>query len=539
MIELYDYQDDDLLNIARSFAAGTWRHLHQLATGGGKTVEFSAITGRWVKKQNTSVLICVHRVELLNQTRKTLFDLYGITAFEVVAGVKYIPQSDVYIGMVESVMRRIAKLKDKNIRLLIIDECHIASFNKLQAHFPLPCRILGVTATPKSSVKKFPVKMFYDTISTSVPIKELIKRGKLAQNITWSPKEIVDRKELAMKGDDFDDQIMAQAFKKPKYIKNTVDAYEKWGKDTKTMIYNVNVAHSKEVTQAFVDRGYNCRHVDGEMSPSERKEIFKWFVENEDAILCNVGIATVGYDEPTILTIIVNKATQSMPLWLQMCGRGGRIIDEPFIKKKQALYPYQLEIKNTFVIIDMGGNGVAHGDWSQDRDWKEIFNNPPKPGSSDGVAPVKSCVRCEALIPANTKICPHCGYQYANKDIPPEVALSEFVIITKAINIEDIMREHANKKEYYPFFAIGKRLAKEALKSTTTMSEEYANFILQTYFDLGKKWIDKRNELRNERRPFNKWHKAKAEQVLFTELEKNYPEWQRPVSSVFMIESTT
>src|SRR5690606_23535256 len=86
-------------------------------------------------------------------------------------------------------------------------------------------------------------------------------------------------------------------------------------------------------------------------------------------------------------------------LWLQMTGRGSR--------------PYPG--KEYFTIIDMGGNALYHGDWCAERNWKDIFHFPEAPGTGGGVAPVKICVGCEAIIHASVKICPHCGASNASE----------------------------------------------------------------------------------------------------------------------------
>jgi superfamily II DNA or RNA helicase len=46
-------------------------------------------------------------------------------------------------------------------------------------------------------------------------------------------------------------------------------------------------------------------------------------VVKTDAILTSVGIPT-GFDEPTVDTIILNRATKSLTLYYQMIGRGSR-----------------------------------------------------------------------------------------------------------------------------------------------------------------------------------------------------------------------
>lgn len=527
---LRPYQEAMIKNMARMIHSGKKNIVGQLATGGGKTVVFCAIVKRLLEKSGKGSLVAVHRKELLVQCRKTAYNGFDLTAHPIIAGQRYIPHSDMYVAMIESLMRRLQKLKDakEDLELLIIDECHIGSFNKLipaiRAMYP-NIIIIGFSATPLARSKKMPLKNFYDDIVCGVDIPELIALNKaepgegLCQNITWAPKDTVDRLELAVKNGEFDDAAMALSFSKPKYIHNTVSAYERWGIGKKTIVFNVNIEHSKLVNEAFLEMGYNSKHFDSEMPKAEREAIVEWFRHTPDAILQNVGIATTGFDEPTIELVMVNKATLSMPLWLQMTGRGSRPIGDKFLHEKKKQYNYQLHPKHIFTIIDMGGNAVAHGDWCAARDWYNIFHNPPKPGKSTA-APVKNCPQCDAIVPASTKVCPFCGYRWADKEIAIEAELHEFIVITKGIDAQALIKEYESNKQYYSFFQIGRVLAEQAKSTIPAMSDDYFNFVLQKYHELGKDWC-KLNKKR-----YNQWHQAKAKEILFTEIKTRFPKWQ-------------
>lgn len=508
-MKLYADQETFVTKLASKIYNGIKKVVGQFPTGGGKTVVFSAISKRYITKSSKHVLILVHRKELLEQTRQTGYNSFELICQPIKAGMRFIPKAELYVGMVESANRRMEKLKElgTDLGLVIVDECHRLEFNKVvdRAKELWPnIIVIGFTATPLTASKKKPLKLYYDDIVCGADIPELIATGRLCQNITWAPKETVDRMELAIKNGEFEDSAMAIQFSKTKYIHNTVLAYEKWGKGTKTIIFNVNKEHSKVVANAFVEAGYNCKHLDSDTTPLERKRILHWFKNNADAILCNVGIATTGFDEPTIETVIVNKATMSMPLWLQMCGRGSRIVANR---------------KSAFTIIDMGGNAISHGDWCDSRDWKEIFFNPPVPGKATS-APVKSCPNCDAIIPASSKICKYCGFIYADKSIPVEIELRDFVIVTKGIDVDKIVRENAERKKFYPFFKIGNDLAYEAKRNIPVMSNDFATFILQIYLELGKEAINKQGK------KFTQFWQAKARDHLFTQLKIHFPQWE-------------
>jgi superfamily II DNA or RNA helicase len=62
-----------------------------------------------------------------------------------------------------------------------------------------------------------------------------------------------------------------------------------------------------------LEKGYP-RHLDNTSSTEERKDILQWFKKTPDAILTSVGILTTGFDEPTVDTIILNRATKFDPI---------------------------------------------------------------------------------------------------------------------------------------------------------------------------------------------------------------------------------
>lgn len=507
----------------------------QLATGGGKTFIFAGICSRYLKQNNPAnillgsgktVLILVHRKELLKQTRKTCYNGFKIVCQPVTAGMNYIPPGDVYVGMVETVYSRLKKRGSKmfgDVGLVIIDEAHRMEFMKVLQFFPNQY-IIGFTATPKTVSKKRPMKSFYEDIVIGPSIRWLIDHQKmfldegLCQNVTYVPEDTVKRSELSVVGVDFNERDMGEKFSKPRYVKSTVAAYKKYSEGKKALIFNVNIDHNNKVNAEFVANGYDSRTLDSKMSDADRDATLAWYQVTPGAILNNVGIATTGFDEPTIEVIIVNRATLSMPLWIQMTGRGSR----------------PTPTKSMFIIIDMGGNAMSHGDWSDDRDWRDIFLNPGKP-SKNTVAPIKICPNCDGVVYASAKKCPLkkpdgqlCGYEFPINEITVESELHDFIMITKGIDIDKVIEDNKNKSEYYAFYEIGRKLAWEAKETVPVMTDAYAEFIIEKYIELARVWRKQANIVINRRRNFDEWHKTNARTNMTELLRSHYPEWNKP-----------
>jgi superfamily II DNA or RNA helicase len=218
---LRKYQEDGVLQLSKKLASGKRKVILQCATGGGKTIMFSAIANRYIQKSGKSVLILVHRKELLQQTRRTLYNAFQISSQIIIAGMHHIPPAAVYVGMVESVNKRIDQLQ--NIGMVIIDEAHLNIHYKMHDHFPTQF-IIGFTATPLSANKRKPLNLYYEDIVCCVDIPDLIREGALCQNVTWAPRDTVERATLTVKNGEYDEGLMALSFSKPKYVNNTVTA---------------------------------------------------------------------------------------------------------------------------------------------------------------------------------------------------------------------------------------------------------------------------------------------------------------------------
>ena len=134
--KLYSYQKGAISKIFKCFeeAPEDYHLLYQLPTGGGKTVIFSEIVRQYLKHHNSKVLIMTHRIELIKQTSKMLTE-FGVHNKIINSTANLDDQTDYscFVAMVETLNNRLNDdmLDISNIGLVIIDEAHYNSFNKL------------------------------------------------------------------------------------------------------------------------------------------------------------------------------------------------------------------------------------------------------------------------------------------------------------------------------------------------------------------------------------------------------------------------
>ncbi len=336
--------------------------LYQLPTGGGKTVIFSEIVRKYIETHKKKVVILTHRIELCKQTSNVLSG-FNVKNKVINSKVKTLPDQDdfeCFVAMVETLNNRLSD-KDfelKNVGLVIIDEAHYNSFRKLFKFFE-HCFILGVTATPLSSNIKLPMKDNYKKLIVGDDISTLIKNGFLANAEVYNYDVGLTTLKIGINGD-YTVKSSEALYTNSTMQTKLLGAYEETSKGKKTLIFNNGIYTSKEVFYTFQKAGYNVRHLDNTANKQERKDILKWFKNTPDAVLSSVSILTTGFDEPSVESIILNRATRSLTLYFQMIGRGSRIYKE----------------RKSFQVIDLGNNVVRFGPWSQPVDWQHIFRYP-------------------------------------------------------------------------------------------------------------------------------------------------------------------
>ncbi len=363
---LYPFQENTVSSILEELKKNgkNFNLLYQLPTGGGKTVIFSEIAKQYISEWKEKVLILTHRIELSVQTSKQLSAI-GVNNKIINSEVKTLNDQDefqCFIAMVETLNNRLHDDENfiKDVGLVIVDEAHYNSFRKI-FQFYESANILGVTATPLSSNRALPLNDNYHKLIVGESISNLIESGYLSDAETFTYDVNLHGLKIGSNGDftvSSSELVYGNYFMQEKLL----FAYEEVAIGNKTLIFNSGIETSMRVEEMFKKRGFDIRHLDSTFSDKDRKEVLAWFKEKPDAILTSVGILTTGFDEPTVQTIILNRATRSLTLYHQMIGRGSRCLPN----------------KNVFKLIDLGNNVRRFGIWQDFINWQDAFKFPDR-----------------------------------------------------------------------------------------------------------------------------------------------------------------
>jgi len=417
MISLRPYQEQAISDLREGFKEHK-RQILALTTGAGKTVVFSSIVASAALK-GTTVMVITNRIELFKQTLNAI-DGHNIQVCKIDAKNKRVePNAKVFIAMIETLKRRASLLASIKVDLIIIDECHINSFNKV---FELwtNARVIGCSATPVSKT----LHLYYTDIVQPIDTLELIEQGFLVPCIAYQMQDDFSDLKTDNSGEFTRDSLNLH-FRKSKLYGGVIDKYLEKSSGKKTVVFNCSIEHTVDVTMAFNAAGIRSFAVTSKTDENERKRILDAFDNGEFPVLNNCGILTTGWDCPSVETVILNRATASLPLFLQMIGRGSR------------LHPG----KTHFTVIDMGKNHDRFGLWMQNRQW--TLEPPKKKKKGIGITPVRECKSCGAMLPTTQRICNFCGYEMTDKE---KKLLQGQLVEVKAPEIPKVNPEVVGKK---------------------------------------------------------------------------------------------
>jgi superfamily II DNA or RNA helicase len=389
MINLYDYQEQYISEIKRSFKIGNKKVVLCSATGSGKTVMFSFMT-KEAFARNKKILILTDRKELFSQSSGSLVRM-GLHATEIKPNSKHKLEGNLFVAMAQTIQRRISKQEYLDLflglDLIIIDEAHKSAFDFIFKYISECTYVIGATATPHREGKQESLELFYDDIIQVIDTPDLIEKGKLSNCKTYGVK--VDLSGVKTKGGDYDEKSMADKFSEIQLYHGVYENYMRICENKKAIIFAPNITSSIELVKDWSAKGLEIKHVDCYMN--DREEVVDWFKKSKNGIISNYGILTTGFDVPDIEVVILYRATKSLPLFLQMVGRGSRII----------------EGKDGFILLDFGNNVKRHNYWEFPRQW-----SLKKKEKKEGVAPIKECPDCAFLMPARIMECPECGHEF-------------------------------------------------------------------------------------------------------------------------------
>lgn len=328
MLTLRPYQQEAITTIRKEFEFCDRQYI-VMPTGSGKTVTFLS----YAKQFHKRILIVVPSRQLLKQVYESCLLFYHNKDISR-RGDDYLQAiSTVHICVINSAIGdHLKDLFRVHFDLIIIDEAHHShsdSYKKLinskmgsveEGHV----KILGVTATPDRSDGRLLFEILGQPTYV-VEVKDLIHQKYLSDIEGLAVRTNIDLSDVDDHNGDFSLKFLYNKLNVESRNTLILNAFVREMVGRKTLVFCINVLHSKQLCSLFSKNGISCAHIDGKMTSLQKQNIIDGFKSGHISVIFNCHLLTEGFDEPSINGIILARPTQSRSLFLQMLGRGLRI----------------------------------------------------------------------------------------------------------------------------------------------------------------------------------------------------------------------
>lgn len=382
---LRPHQAEAIRLVRQSLGEGNRRVVCQGPTGFGKTLTAAKIIEGALAKRNR-VIFTAPAVSLIDQT-VSAFEAEGIRDIGVMQANH--PRTDALARVQVASVQTLARREIPEASLVIVDECHIRStvIDDLMAGRE-DVFFIGLSATPwaKGMGRK------WQDLVVPITIGELIDGGFLSRFSVFAP-DVPDLTGVKTKAGDYVEGETADVMRGKAIMASVVETWLAKGENRPTLLFGVNRAHAKALSEEFERAGVATAYVDAYTDLVERQVIERRFRAGEVKVACSVRTLTTGIDWP-VSCIIDAAPTKSEMLHVQKIGRGLRVN----------------EGTEDLLILDHAGNSLRLGlvtDIHHDR----LDTTPP--GERQERKPTeklpKPCIECGLLHTGLT--CPACGHE--------------------------------------------------------------------------------------------------------------------------------
>lgn len=324
------YQREAIESAEGSWALGIRSILLHMATGTGKTIIFAELVRRHLKKRpDGRVLILCHRKELIAQTVRKLKAITG-EEIGIEQGPNYSHKERIVVASVATI-HRAERLERFGVlgrpTLIVIDEGHHYVANTyiipIQA-FPDADKVF-VTATAKRGDGKA-LGIIIDEVAYKFDIIDGVKAGYLCPYVGRGVRiQEIDLSDVTTVAGDLHQSQLDDAICKG--VESIVSTVLKEWPDRKGLAFFPKKRSARLAAERFNALKPGCAAVvDDDTPEDERRQIIDDVRAGEVQYLCSCMIFTEGFDWPECSLIINGRPTKSPSLYIQMVGRGARVL---------------------------------------------------------------------------------------------------------------------------------------------------------------------------------------------------------------------
>lgn len=455
MLQLRNYQQEAEDSVFDYWRSEPGNPLVDLATGCGKSLVMASLIRRLVDGwPDMRILVATHVAELIEQN---YLELVGIWPFAP-AGIYSagLGRRDAHAQIVFAGIQTVHNKADVigHIDVLMVDECHLipANSNTMYGRFIAALReinpdlkILGLTATPyrldSGRLDEGDDRLF-DQVVYTYGIGDGVSDGYLTPLSSKATSTVLDVKGVGRLGGDYKQAALQAAVDKLDVTRGAVDEIVAKGADRRSWLcFCSGVEHAEHVRDEIRSRGISCEMISGETPKEERRRIIEDFKSYRIRALTNNSVLTTGFNHKGVDLIAFMRPTLSVSLYVQMAGRGTRVLYAPGMPletAEQRIAAIKAGPKPSCLVLDFAGLVDKHGPVDRVQ--------PRTPGKGEGDAPIKVCPQdiedkngrmgCGEKVHASVRICPCCEYEFEIDDSPKISATAADVPILTMVEPE-------------------------------------------------------------------------------------------------------
>lgn len=407
MISLRPYQQEGLTAIWNYFQdGGKGNPCIAWPTGTGKSILPAIFISEVMKIYPTQkFLLVTHVSELLKQNAEVLTSVWPncpLGFYSAGLKQKNAYQSIVFAG-IQSAIKNPSIFGHRD--LIFIDEAHLISTDDASMYLTFLAtmklinphvKIIGMTATPFRMGQGMITdgglftEIVHDLCSME-NFNKLIAEGYLAPLVPLRTHISLDVSNVGFTKGEYIQSQLQHAVDVAEVTFESVKELVAAGKDRKAwLIFSSGIEHGEHISNMLEQFGIDGACVHSKNTSEFNDKAIRAFKNGELRYIVNYGKLTTGFNYPAIDLIGMLRPTLSVPLWVQMLGRGTR----------------PAEGKLNCLVLDFAKNTPRLG----------CINDPiipKKKGSGNGEIPVKLCNACGVYHHIKAKICMSCGAEFS------------------------------------------------------------------------------------------------------------------------------
>lgn len=399
------------------------------------------------------VMMLTHVKKLIQQNCEKLESMWPaapVGIFSAGLGQKVAGLPITFAG-VQSAVTAIKKNPDifGKIDLIIIDECHLLSPEENTSYQILiaalkkinpKLKVVGFSATPY----RMGLGMITDNgiftdicynITGASAFNQLIDDGFLCPLVPFPTNVQLDVTGVGKRGGEFIESQLQFAVDKDEITRAAIrEALERMSDRKYIMVFSSGVQHAENITRVLREYGQSAVCAHSKMGKQADKNIedfgrmlYRFIVSN--------NMLTTGVDYPHVDGIIMLRPTGSPPLWVQMLGRGTRVLYHTFAGFIRSIKEHRFEAikrggKLDCLVLDFAGNTMRLGPINDP-------SIPRKKGEGTGEIPVKICtvdntlarIGCGAYNHISARWCCGCRQEFSFKIKISHIASTRDLIV--------------------------------------------------------------------------------------------------------------